>query len=115
MLIEYIVPIALIIGNTAASMARRAAPEEYMFYIEIDIDKQKFNFCIVDSELNNIRTGIIIRLEMESTKIYHLNLYNCLIENDYNTVLLNSIETRMMKRSTVRWNKTDKRNSEAMA
>jgi transposase len=84
--------------------------------------------------LNKIRTGVIInndtgfkeflkiigpydniRIGMESTNIYHVNLYNCLIENCYNPVLLNSIETKMMKKSGIRRNKTDKIDSEAIA
>ena len=52
---------------------------------------------------------------MESTNIYHVNLYSSLIENGYNPLLLNSIETKMMKKSRVRRNKTDKIDSEAIA
>jgi transposase len=134
MLIEYIVLIALIIGKTAAGMGRRTDPEEHMIYAGIDIAKNKFDYCIIDSGLNRIGTGIIInndtgfreflkiietydniRIGMESTNIYHVNLYNCLIENGYSPMLLNSIETRMMKRSRIRRNKTDKIDSEAIA
>ena len=134
MLIEYIVLHALIIGKTASGMGRRTDPEEYMIYIGIDIAKQKFDFCIIDSELNKIRTGVIInndtgfkeflkiigtydniRIGMESTNIYHFNLYNFLIENGYSPMLLNSIETKLMKRSRIRRNKTDKIDSEAIA
>ncbi len=64
-----------------------------MIYIGIDIAKRKFDYCIIDSELNKIKTGIIInnydgfkqflgiinsygniRMGMESTNIYHVNL-----------------------------------------
>ena len=133
-LIEYIVLHALIIGKTVAGMGRRTDPEEYMLYIGIALAKQKFDFCIIDSELNKIRTGVIIhndtgfkeflkiigtydniRIGMESTNIYHFNLYNFLIENGYSPMLLNSIETRMMKRSRIRRNKTDKIDAEAIA
>ena len=133
-LIEYIVLIALIIGKTAVGMERRTDLEEYMLYIGIDIAKQKFDSCIIDSELNEIRTGIIInndtgfkeflkiigtydniRIGMESTNIYHVNLYNFLIESGYNPVPLNSIETKLMKRFRIRSNKTDKIDSEAIA
>ena len=84
--------------------------------------------------MNKIRTGVIInndtgfkeflkiiinydniRIGMESTNIYHVNLYSCLIENGYNPLLLNSIETKLMKKSRVRRNKTDKIDSEAIA
>ncbi|WMT50868.1 MAG: transposase [Ferroplasma sp.] len=65
-----------------------------MIYIGIDIAKRKFDYCIIDSDLNRIRSGIIsnnsngfnemlniignygnARIGMESTNIYHLNLY----------------------------------------
>ena len=105
-----------------------------MIYIGIDIAKRKFDYCIINSEMNKLRTGIIInnsnglreflgiikiygniRIGMESTNIYHLNLYNYLINRDYKPVLLNSIETKMMKKSRIRKNKTDKIDSEAIA
>jgi len=54
MLIEYIVPIALIIGKTAAGMERITDPEEHMIYAGIDIAKNKFDYCIIDSGLNRI-------------------------------------------------------------
>ena len=98
-----------------------------MIYIGIDIAKRKFDYCIINSKMNKLRTGIIInnsngfreflgiikiyddiRIGMESTGIYHLNLYSYLIENGYNPVLLNSIETGIIKRSRIRKNKTDK-------
>ena len=134
MLIEYIVLHALIIGKTAAGMGSITYPEEYMKYIGIDIAKRKFDFCIIDSGLNKVRTGIIInndtgfkeflgiiegygniRIGMESTNIYHVNLYNFLIESGYNPVLLNPVETKLMKRSRIRRNKTDKIDSWAIA
>ena len=59
-LIEYIVLHALIIGKTAVGIWRRTDPEEYMLYIGIALAKDKFDFCIIDSELNRIRTEIII-------------------------------------------------------
>ena len=92
-----------------------------MIYIGIDIAKRKFDYCIINSEMNKLRTGIIInnsnglreflgiikiygniRIGMESTNIYHLNLYNYLINRYYKPVLLNSIETKMMKKSRIR-------------
>ena len=125
---------ALIIGKTAADMGRRTDPEEYMIYTGIALAKQKFDFCIIDSELNRIKIGIIInndtgfkeflkiigtydniRIGMESTNIYHVDLCSCLIENGYNPLLLNSIETKMMKRARIRRNRADKIDSEAIA
>ena len=52
--------IALIIGKTATGMGRRTDPKEYMFYIGITLAKNKFDYCIIDGELNKIRTGVII-------------------------------------------------------
>ncbi len=105
-----------------------------MIYIGIDIAKRKFDYCIIDSELNKIKTGIIInnydgfkqflsivnsydniRMGMESTNIYHVNLYSYLIENSYNPILLNPIETKLLKSSRIRKNKTDRIDSEAIA
>ena len=105
-----------------------------MIYIGIDIAKRKFDYCIIDSELNIIKTGIIInnydgfkqflnivnsydsiRMGMESTNIYHVNLYSYLIENSYNPILLNPIETKLLKSSRIRKNKTDRIDSEAIA
>ena len=134
MLIEYIVLHALIIGKTAAGMGRITDPEEDMEYIGIDIAKRKFDFCIIDIVLNKVRAGIIItndtgfkeflgtiegydniRRGMESTNIYHANLYNFLIESGYNPVLLSPVETKLMKRSRIRRNKTDKIDSWGIA
>ena len=105
-----------------------------MLYIGIDIAEGKFDYCIIDSGLNRIRSGIIAnnsngyndfleiignydnaRIGMESTNIYHLNLYSFLIGHNYNPLLLNSIETKIIKKSRIRKNKTDRIDSEAMA
>ncbi|WMT51062.1 MAG: IS110 family transposase [Ferroplasma sp.] len=105
-----------------------------MIYIGIDIAKRKFDYCIIDSDLNRIRSGIIsnnsngfnemlniignygnARIGMESTNIYHLNLYSFLIGHNFNPLLLNSIETKIIKKSRIRKNKTDKIDSEAIA
>lgn len=124
MLIWYIVFNTLIMGKTARIWEETTGLEEYMIYIGIDMAKRKFDYCIINSEMNKLRTGIIInnsnglreflgiikiygniRIGMESTNIYHLNLYNYLINRDYKPVLLNSIETKMMKKSRIRKNK----------
>ena len=74
----------------------------YMIYVGIDIAKKKFDYCIINSEMNLIKRGILInnnygfseflkiiknyrniKIGMESTSIYHVNLYNYLIENIY--------------------------------
>jgi len=106
----------------------------YMIYVGIDIAKKKFDYCIIDSELSVIKRGILInnnygfseflriiknyrniRIGMESTNIYHVNLYNYLIENNCSAIILNSLETKLLKSSRIRKNKTDKIDSEAIA
>ena len=52
---------------------------------------------------------------MESTNIYHVNLYNYLIENNRSAIILNSLATKLLKRSRSRRNKMDKIDSEAIA
>ncbi len=89
-------PIALIIGKTASSMGRKTNPEEYIIYAEIDIAKHKFDFCIIDSALNRIRTGIIINNDTGFKEFLRIiETY----DNVYNPMLLNSIETKRMKKS----------------
>ncbi len=79
---------------------------EVIWYILEDIAKKKFDYCIIDSGLSIIKRGILINNEygfseflriirkynnikigMESTNIYHVNLYNYLIENNYNAII----------------------------
>ena len=105
-----------------------------MIYTGIDIAKKKFDYCIVDSKLRIIKRGILInnssgfseflriiknyrniKIGMESTNIYHVNLYTYLINNNRNTILLNPIETKLLKSSKIRKNKTDKIDAEAIA
>ena len=105
-----------------------------MIYTGIDIAKKKFDYCIVDSKLRIIKRGILInngsgfseflriiknyrniKIGMESTNIYHVNLYTYLINNNRNTILLNPIETKLLKSSRIRKNKTDKIDAEAIA
>jgi len=97
-----------------------------MIYIGIDMAKKKFDYCIIDGELRIIKRGILInnnygfieflriirnynniKIGMESTNIYHVNLYNYLTENNYNTVILNPMETKLLKKARIRKNKTD--------
>ncbi len=105
-----------------------------MIYVGIDVAKKKFDYCIIDSELKIIKRGIIInnnngfseflriirnyeniKIRMESTNIHHVNLYNYLIENNYNAIILNPMETKFMKDSGIRKNKTDKIGAESIA
>ena len=82
----------------------------YIIYVGIDIAKKKFDYCAIDSKLRIIKRGILItnssgfseflkiiknyrniKMRMESTNIYHVNLYNYLINNNRNTILLNPL------------------------
>ena len=90
----------------------------YMIYIGIDMAKKKFDYCIIDSELSVIKKGILInnnngfseflriirnykkiKIGIESTGIYHINLYTYLINNNCNIILLNPLETKLLKSS----------------
>ena len=106
----------------------------YMIYAGIDMAKKKFDYCIIDTELSVIKRGIFvnnihgfseflriikkyknIKLGIESTGIYHVNLYTFLINNNCNVILLNPLETKLLKSSRIRKNKTDKIDAEAIA
>ena len=105
-----------------------------MIYVGIALAKKKFDYCIIDSELSVIKRGILInnnngfseflriikkykniKLGIESTGIYHVNLYAYLINNNCNIILLNPMETKLLKSSRIRKNKTDKIDAEAIA
>ena len=105
-----------------------------MIYIGIDMARKKFDYCIIDSDLSVIKRGILInniygfseflrivrnygnvKIGIESTRIYHVNLYTFLINNNYNIILLNPMETKLLKSSRIRKNKTDKIDAEAIA
>ena len=105
-----------------------------MIYAGIDMAKKKFDYCIIDTELSVIKRGIFvnnihgfseflriikkyknIKLGIESTGIYHVNLYTFLINNNCNVILLNPLETKLLKSSRIRKNKTDKIDAEAIA
>ena len=92
----------------------------YMIYAGIDMAKKKFDYCIIDTELSVIKRGIFvnniqgfseflriikkyknIKLGIESTGIYHVNLYTYLINNNYNIILLNPLETKLLKSSRI--------------
>ncbi|WP_276929849.1 IS110 family transposase [Ferroplasma acidiphilum] len=82
--------------------------------------KKKFDYCIVDSKLRIMKQGILInnssgfseflrkiknyrniKIGMESTNIYHVNLYNYLIENIRSGIILNSLVTELLKSSRI--------------
>ena len=96
--------------------------------------KKKFDYCIIDSELSVKKRGMLInnnygfseflriiknnkdtKIGIEPIGIYHVNLYTYLINNNYNIILLNPLETKLLKSSRIRKNKTDKIDAEAIA
>ena len=106
----------------------------YMIYAGIALAKKKFDYCIIDSELKVIKMGMLInnihgfseflriikkykniKLGIESTGIYYVNLYTFLINNNCNIILLNPLETKLLKSSRIRKNNTDKIDAEAIA
>ena len=105
-----------------------------MIYAGIALAKKKFDYCIIDSELKVIKMGMLInnihgfseflriikkykniKLGIESTGIYYVNLYTFLINNNCNIILLNPLETKLLKSSRIRKNNTDKIDAEAIA
>ncbi len=89
--------------------------------------------CIIDGELSVIKIGILInninglseflrivrnygniKMGIEFTWIYHINLCTYLIDNNYNIILLNPLETKLLKSSKIRMNKTNKIDAEAI-
>jgi hypothetical protein len=112
MWISYIVLKALIISKTVFVWKENNWSGGYMIYIGIDMAKNKFDYCIINSELNVLESGIeknnrngfnnflgIInkynntKMGVEATNIYHVNLCNFLLENSYTPLILSSIET----------------------
>ena len=96
--------------------------------------RKKFYYCIIDSDLSVIKRGMLInnnygfseflrivrnygniKIGIESTGIYHVSLYTFLINNNCNIILLNPMETKLLKNSRIRKNKTDKIDAEAIA
>ena len=107
---------------------------EVIRYIGLDITKKKFDYCIIDSELSIIKRGILLnnihgfreflrivrnygntKIGIKSTGIYHVNLYTYLINKNCNIILLNPMETKLLRSSRIGENKTDKIDAEVIA
>jgi hypothetical protein len=58
MRISYIVLKALIISKTVFVWKENNWSGGYMMYVGIDMAKNKFDYCIIDSELNVLESGI---------------------------------------------------------
>ncbi len=107
--------------------------------IGIDMAKDKFDYCAMDSDLNVLCTGnncsnskedfqvfadvlnalrspgVVMQIGMESTGIYHLPLYNYLRARGYRIRLLNGLEVRGMKKSRVRKSSNDAIDAQSIA
>ena len=99
----------------------------------IEMAMKKFDYCIIDRDLSVIKMGILmnnssrfsefiniinnyenIKIRIESIGIYSMNLYTHLINNNCNIILLNPMETKLLKSWRIRKNKTDKIDGEAI-
>ena len=108
-------------------------------YVGIDMAKDKFDYCAMDDALNilcrgsnrensnerfrelsdlirNLKsTSTMMKIEMESTGIYHIPLYNHLRTGGFPVRILNGLEVRGMKKSRVRKTTNDKIDAESIA
>jgi transposase len=95
-------------------------------YVGIDMAKDKFDYCAMDDALNILCRGsnrensserfrelsdvirnlksssTAMKIEMESTGIYHIPVYNHLRIGGFPVRILNGLEVRDMKQSRVR-------------
>ncbi len=106
-------------------------------YCGIDMAKDKFDYCIADSEniltrgnncentteeferligvLNGFGDGFTPVIGMESTGIYHIPLYSYLTSKGFGVRILNGLEVRGMKRSRIRKTSNDSIDAESIA
>ena len=107
-------------------------------YMGIDIAKDKFDYCALDSDLNVLCTGknkensisdfesftsvlkelkslSALTIGMESTGIYHLPLYNHMTRKGFHVRILNGLEVRGMKKARVRKTSNDAIDAESIA
>lgn len=106
-------------------------------YCGIDMAKDKFDYCIADSEniltrgnncentteeferLIGVLKGFGDRftpiIGMESTGIYHIPLYSYLTSKGFGVRILNGLEVRGMKKSRIRKNSNDSMDAESIA
>jgi len=106
-------------------------------YCGVDMAKDKFDYCITDSEnvitrgsncgnttdefekligvLNGLGDSIVPVIGMESTGIYHIPLYSFLTSKGFGVRILNGLEVRGMKRSRIRKTSNDSIDAESIA
>ena len=108
-------------------------------YVGIDMAKDKFDYCAMDDALNILCRGsnrensserfrelsdvirnlksssTAMKIGMESTGIYHIQLYNHLRTGGFPVRILNGLEVRGMKQSRVRKTTNDAIDAESIA
>ena len=106
-------------------------------YCGIDMAKDKFDYCITDSEniitrgsncgntteefeklvdvLKGFGNGSTPVIGMESTGIYHIPLYSFLVSRGFGVRVLNGLEVRGMKKSRIRKTSNDSIDAESIA
>ena len=120
-------------------MGGELAGDSMKIYVEIDMAKDKFDYCAMDDTLNILcrgsnrensnerfrelsdlirtlkSTGNMMKIGMESTGIYHIPLYNYLRAYGFPVRILNGLEVRGMKKSRVRKTTNDTIDAESIA
>ena len=113
--------------------------DEMKIYVGIDMAKDKFDYCAMDDSFNILckgsnkengnerfkelsdlistlkSTGTMMKVGMESTGIYPILLYNHLRTGGFPVHILNGLEVRGMKKSTVRKTTNDTIDAESIA
>ena len=108
-------------------------------YVGIDMAKDKFDYCTMDDDMNVLYRGDScsnstesfdsfgstlhdlkqmtgqLFIGMESTGIYHLQLYQFLRNSGYHVRILNGLEVRGMKKARVRKTTNDAIDAESIA
>ncbi|MEC9493030.1 IS110 family transposase [Flexistipes sp.] len=99
----------------------------FKYFIGVDVSKDKFNFAVINGDLENIDNGCIemnrtgfeefkskldfyqdIIIAMESTGSYHINLLSFLGANNFKTALVNpALIKKFSEGSSLRKTKTD--------
>jgi len=82
-----------------------------MFYVGIDVSKDKSDICIKDQSPG--KSDVVFG--MEATGVYSLPLYSALKRNGYKVKLYNPIQTNGFRKMNIRKTKTDPIDSAVIA
>ena len=107
-------------------LGEKLTGDEMKVYLVIDMAKDEFEYCAMDDVLDILCRGsnkensnerfrelsdliralrsnsTLMNIGLESTWIYHVPLYNHFITEGFPVRILNGLEVRRMKKSTVR-------------